>query len=426
MKSTVEQINPVQYRVQVEVTSDEVNQAFETVFRRIQKKARIQGFRPGKAPLAMIRKLYSAHVAQEVHESLVNKHLSSALSEQTIRPIASPVLEAFDVPSLDREFVFKAVVDILPKLEFDDYKGLAVSTETFNVTDATLEKELTKLRRAHARTRAAEASEGAAAEMLATISHKATLDGVAVPSMDVTNMQVTLGSKELFEGLEAHVLGMKAGESKTATVALPADYADSDLAGKSLVFDLSVSSLQHLDLPNLDDDFAKDLDIESAEVLRQRVKDNLEHQAKDMSRQKLETALLDKILEKHAFEVPPALVDQVIDSMINEFQLRSDADRQAALRNKELRDRLLPGARRRTQNTLVLWHVSQKENLIVTDEEVDAEVSEAVKSFGQLDAKSLANVKANLSMRVRENLLFEKAMNVLVESAKIEETAKDL
>jgi trigger factor len=219
---------------------------------------------------------------------------------------------------------------------------------------------------------------------------------------------------------------MKAGETKTATVTLPSDYADADLAGKSLVFELNVSALQHLDLPALDDEFAKDLEIESADALRQRVKENLESQAKDMSRQKLETAILDKILEKHSFEVPPALVDQVIDSMINEFQLRSDADRQAALRNKDLRDRLLPGARRRTQNTLVLWHVSQKENIAVTDEEVDAEVLEAVKSFGKLDANSLANVKANLSMRVRENLLFEKAMNVLVENAKVEETVKEL
>ena len=426
MKSTVEQINPVQYRVQVEVTSDEVNQAFESVFRRIQKKARIQGFRPGKAPLGMIRKLYSAQVAQEVHESLVNKHLSSALSEQTIRPIASPVLEASDVPTIDRDFVFKAVVDILPKLEFDDYKGLAVATESFKVTDVTLENELTKLRRAHARTRPAEATEGAAKDMVATLSHKATLDGAPVPSMDVTNMNVTLGNKELYEGLESHVLGMKAGETKTATVTLPGDYAEADLAGKSLVFELSVSALQHLDLPALDDEFAKDLDIESADVLRQRVKENLENQAKDMSRQKLETAILDKVLEKHSFEVPPALVDQVIDSMISEFQFRSDTDRQSAMRNKDVRDRLLPGARRRTQNTLVLWHVSQKESISVTDEEVEKEVTEAIKSFGKLDASSIANVKANLSMRVRENLLFEKAMNVLVENAKIEETVKEL
>jgi trigger factor len=198
------------------------------------------------------------------------------------------------------------------------------------------------------------------------------------------------------------------------------------LAGKSLVFELSVSALQHLDLPALDDEFAKDLDIESADALRQRVKENLENQAKDMSRQKLETAILDKVLEKHSFEVPPALVDQVIDSMISEFQFRSDTDRQAAMRNKDVRDRLLPGARRRTQNTLVLWHVSQKENINVTDDEVEKEVTETVKSFGSLDAKSLANVKANLSMRVRENLLFEKAMNVLVESAKVEDTVKEL
>lgn len=426
MKSTVEQINPVQYRVQVEVTSDEVNQAFETVFRRIQKKASIQGFRPGKAPFGMIRKLYTEQATQEVHESLVNKHLSSALSEQTIRPIASPVLESSEIPTFDKPFVFKAVVDILPQLEFDDYKGLSVATESYKVTDATLENELNKLRRQHGRMRPVDDTAAAALGMVATLSHTATLDGNAVPGMDVKGMNVALGQKELFEGLEAHVLGMTVGQSKTATVTLPSDYPASDLAAKSLEFNLTLDALQHLDLPALDDEFAKDLDIESAEALRERVKENLEARAKDMSRQKLETAILDKVLEKHSFEVPPALVDQVIDSMIGEFQFKSEADRQAAVRNAELRDRCLPGARRRTQNTLVLWHVTQKEQVKVTDEEVQAQVAESLGAYGQLDAKSLAYLKSNYEMRVRENLLFEKAMNILVENAKVDETVKEL
>lgn len=426
MKSTVEQINPVQYRVEVEVTSDEVNQAFENVFRRIQKKARIQGFRPGKAPLGMIRKFYTEQATQEVHESLVNRHLTSALSEQTIRAIASPVLEASEVPSPDKVFVFKAVVDILPKLDFDDYKGLAIATETYNVTDVTVENELMRLRRQHARTRPVEGSVPAAKDMLATLTHTATLDGTAVPGMDVKGMNVALGHKELFEGLEAHVLGMTVGQTKAATVTLPEDYTSSDLAGKNVAFDLTLDALQHLDLPTLDDEFAKDLDIESAEVLRQRVKENLEARAKDMTRQKLETALLDKVLEAHSFEVPPALVDQVIDSMIGEFQFKSDADRQTAMRDAGLRERCLPGARRRTQNTLVLWHVTQKEQVKVTDEEVAAQVAEALQGLGQLDAKTLSRLKSNYETRVRENLLFEKAMNILVENAKVQETVKEL
>lgn len=426
MKSTVEQINPVQYRVQVEVTSDEVNQAFETVFRRIQKKARIQGFRPGKAPLGMIRKMYAEHASQEVHESLVNKHLSSALTEQTIRPIATPVLESSESPALDRAFTFKAVVDILPKLEFDDYKGLAVSAEAYKVSDTTLETELTRLRRQHARTRPAEDGTVAGPSMLATLSHSATLEGNAVPNMDVKGLNVALGLKELFEGLESHILGMTVGQTKNAPVTLPADYPSKDLAGKTLDFTLTLDALQHLDLPNLDDEFAKDLDVESADQLRARLKENLETRAKDMTRQNLETALLDKVLEKHAFEVPPALVDQVIDSMIGEYNFKTDGERQAAMRNPELRQRCLPGARRRTQNTLVLWHVTQKEQVQVTDEEVQAQVNESLKSFGQLDPKSLGHLRSNFEMRVRENLLFEKAMNILIENAKIEEKVIDL
>src|SRR5690606_5756946 len=123
MKSSVEPINTVQCRVTIEVSPDEVNQAFEQAYRKLQKRAKIQGFRPGKAPLNVIRKLYGASVSAEVGENLVNTHRFSALQEKTIRPIAAPVLEKLDAPSQDKGFHFTALIDVMPTIDVGDYKG---------------------------------------------------------------------------------------------------------------------------------------------------------------------------------------------------------------------------------------------------------------------------------------------------------------
>ncbi len=419
MKSTVEQLNPVQYRVNVEVSPEEVDQAFDKAYRSLQKKAKIQGFRPGKAPVNVIRKLYGATVSSDVAETLINTHLFAALNEQTIRPIASPVVETREAPINGKNFAFSAVVDIMPTIEFDDYKGIPVEADKYTVKDETVERELYMLRRRQARTRPVEDGQPAAKGQVAAITHTAKLDGLVMPRLTVEQMTVALGENEIFEGLEAEILGMKIGETKEARVMVPANYGDAEIAGKTLDFTISLKDLKILDLPALDDEFAKDLDMEGLEQLQNNVREHLVQRATDMSRQKLEGALLDKILEKHPFEVPPAMVDQVIDSMIQEMPHRSEEERTKALRDKGLRDEFLTQAKRRTQNTLVLWHVNQKEKLAITDDEVKQRVEGVLASSGIQDPKQLARLRQNLDARVRENLIFEKAMNFLIENAQV-------
>jgi len=419
MKSNVEQLNPVQYRVDIELTPEEVNQAFDTAYRKIQKKARVQGFRAGKAPLGMIRKLYGGNVASEVHESLINTHLFSALNEQKVRPIASPMVDSKAAPTENQAFNFSAVIDVMPELKIDNYKGVAVNTEVYKVKDGTLDRELHMLRRRQARTRPIEPGQPAAVGMLASVSHSATLDGQDQPSLNVQNMTVALGENELFTGLEGAILGMTIGQTKTAPVQLPESYGDQALAGKELVFTITVGDLKNLDVPSFDDELAKDLNFENADALKADVVTHLEARASDLARQKLETALLDKIIDAYPFEVPPAMVDQVIDSMIQELNHPSEDERKRALRDQELRQRLLTTAKRRTQNTLLLWHITQKEQLQVTDEEVRLRVDQALASTGISDPKQSGRLKKNIEPRIRENMIFEKAMDFLINNANI-------
>jgi trigger factor len=426
MKSSVEKINPVQYRLNIEVTSDEVNSAFEAALKKIQRKAKIQGFRPGKAPFGVIKKLYGGNVSADVHQDLVNKHLFKALDEQTIRPIAAPVVDSDKLPAQNEAFNFSAVVDIMPTIEIDNYKGVEVSVEKFKVKEETIDRELRMLRRRHAKTRAVESGAKAAKGMLAAISHTATVDGNDLPQMNVNNMTVQLGEDEIFADLESAMLGMALGETKQATVKVPESYQDPAVAGKDVTFNITLNDLKHMDVPELNDEFAKEMDFESATALSDDVRKHMEGRAEEMRRQRLENAILDKLLAAYPFDVPPAMVDQVIDSLINELRFNSEDERKGALANKEVRNSFLETAKRRTQNTLILWHVTQKENLQASEEEVAERVNGVAAQFGIDDPKRLAQVKRNLEARVRENMIFEKAMDYLVQNAKISDIDQEI
>jgi trigger factor len=419
----MESVNSVQQRVTVELSTEEVETTFNQVLKGLQQKAKVQGFRPGKAPLNIIKKMYGHNVMADVSEKLINNHLVGALTEQDIRPIATPVIESADQPEQGKEFKFVALIDILPKLEFDDYKGLKIETETYEVKDEQIKAELEQLRKRQAQTKPIlDENPIAAAGHVATISHEASLEGQKLSQMDVKDMPVNLGEKELFEDLEKAILGMKVNETKDVDITLPKDFNDQELAGKTLAFKVTLNELKKLELPEINDDFAKDLNFESVQDMREKVTQFLESRAKDMTRQKLEGAILTAILDKHDFDVPPAMVDQVVDSMIKELPHQSEDQGKAALNNPELRQHFRDQARRRTQNTLLLWHVSQKEDIQVTEDDIKAKIEQTLTQMGMPAETQNEAIRKNLEPRVRENLVFEKAMDFLIDSATVSNT----
>ena len=216
MKSSVEQINPVQYRIHVEVTQDEVDKSFAKVLKDIQKNARIQGFRPGKAPLDIVRKFYQGHAVQAVRDDLIRNHLFDALKSTDLKTVANPVIEKFDEPINGKPFVFSAVVDTMPVIKLEGYKGLEISVNQMEYEEALLERELLNLRQRAGKAVPFEAQDGAESPkaesgMIATIGHTVLKDGVQLNAFDVNEYPVLLGSGQLLKGLEDLVLGLTTG-----------------------------------------------------------------------------------------------------------------------------------------------------------------------------------------------------------------------
>lgn len=420
--SSVEEINSVQRRIKVALPADLVAKAFEDAYRSVQKKAKLQGFRPGKAPLTVIKKLYGDSVRGEVGERLINKHLFDVLKEKKINPIAAPVVENMDMPSTDKDFNFSAIVDVMPEIAIKDWKGLDLKADKYEVKPESMTRELDFLRRRHAKTKSLEAGTKASAGHLASIGHKVYQNGNLIENMDVEEFPVALGFKEIFADLENAILGMKVGDLKKTTITLPSGYNDPNLAGKPVEFEISLKNLQELAMPELNDDFAKDVGFDSVTNLQSEINKQLEKRGTQLRKQKLEAVIMDELRKRNNFDVPPSMVDQVIDSMIMELNIGDEKEKKKLLRNDDVRKSFRDTAKTKAQNTLILWRIAQDEKLEVTDDHVRSHIVENVPGSEKWDEKKLADFIRQVKPRVQESLVFEMALNHIIAKAKLTET----
>jgi trigger factor len=423
VNATVEKINPVQHRITCQIAAQVVDQAFNSAYRKIQKRVKLDGFRPGKAPLTIIKKYYGQNVVGEVTEKLIQDSLYHALAENKIAPVASPVVDAKEPPQMGVDYAFSALVDVMPEIEIKNYNGLEISCEKHVLSPEAVENEIARLQKRAAKLQPIAEGTLAASGNAALISHSAELDGKKVEQLEVEKVRVHLGSGDLQQQLEAGILSMASGQTKSFPVDLPADYPDAEFAGKALNFTVTLHELNDVILPELSDEFAKDLEFETMDALRVGVKERMEKQVVDMHRQRLEELCLQKLSADNPFEVPPSMVDQVIDSMIESAYSRSpDAkQKQAAMHDEELRKSLREEAKSRARNTLILWKIAQDEKLETTDDEIRARVDEILGGMGAGAAndKFIKDARARLSRQIRDNIVFEKALDLIIKAAKV-------
>ncbi len=421
LNTTIEEINSVQRRVKVSVAPAVVTRAFDDAYRNIQKKAKLQGFRPGKAPLTLIKKLYSDSVRGEVVEALINKHLFEVLREKKINPVTSPVVENIEEIAPEKEFAFSAVVDVMPEIKVKDYKGLNLTADKYEVKEDAVSREIDFLRRRNAKTKSIAADAVAGPGHLASIGHKVFHEGNLIENMDVEEFQVALGFKEIFADLENAIVGMKVGETKKADITLPAEYNDPALAGKPVQFEITLKSLQELAMPAVDDEFAKDVGFDTAEKLDASIRSQLHKHGDKMRRQKLEGQIMNELRARNNFDVPPSMVDQVIDSMIMELNIPDEKEKKKLLKNEDLRKSFRDTAKTKAQNTLMLWRIAQEEKIEVTDDAIRNHVKENMPGVDTWEEKKLDDLVRSLRPRLQDNLVFELALDYVIAQAKITE-----
>ena len=374
MKVAVEEIGACKRRLQVEEAPDVVSKAWEKAFNRVQKEAKLPGFRKGKVPRGMIKLHFSDDVRQEVARHLIPDVYRQALQETQLRPVEEPDLKEVTLEE-GSALKFEALVEIKPAIALGQYTGLTVQHAPKPFEEIQVDEALEQLREQHAEFRTVERP--ADINDLVIMDYSITPEGM--DARTETGYSFLIGSGAVMREVEEAVIGLSAGGERTTNVRFPDDHRNETLRGKSGVAAVKVSEVKEKILPPLDDELAKTVgQFDTLAALRAEISKGLQTRRETENRRALEDAVMEAVLAGHPVEVPEALVLRQVGHLIE--HTRERVRRQGMDPDKlpwdygKLLEELKPGAEKAVRRSLVLEAIAEKEGLTPTDADIDAEV----------------------------------------------------
>lgn len=418
---------PVARRLEVAVAPARVRKAFDRAYRELARSVRVPGFRPGKAPRSVLERLYGHSVAEQVERTLVAETLPEALERAGLAPVAEPAIDAAH-PSEDREFRYTARVEVKPAIELPDTRGLPARRPHVEVTPEEVESELEALRQRNAPL--VEEPEGtrAARGHLLSIDFAGEVEGRAFEGGSGKAVEVELGAGRFLADFEAELEGAAAGEDRELRVRFPEDYGRAQLAGREAVFRVHVSEIKRRALPELDDEFAKDLgDFASLAALRDRIRADLLARNERAAQAELRRSLLDALIERTRFEVPPGMRERELARQLHAARHRLEGQVAEAALDQQLarwREEWRPRAEREVREALLLEALARAEAIDPAPADVEARIEQMARERGTTPARlRKAFGEGGLEEVVRVELRDERVLARLAERAKVEETA---
>lgn len=409
------------YELEVAIDGKTFMDAVEKVYKRQVKNIAIPGFRKGKAPRRLIEKEYGEGVFYEdAMKDLYPQAIVEAAEEAGLELVRDQV--DLDVQQADKDgFVFKAVVTVEPELTIENYKGIEVTKMSLDITDEDVEAEIKRVQERNSRLVSVEDTEAKLGDTT-VIDFKGLLDGEAFEGGTAENYSLTLGSGAFIPGFEDQVVGHKAGEEFTIDVTFPEDYQVDDLKGKPVQFEIKLHEVKTKELPEFNEDFVKDTsEFDTVEEYKADLKEKLAEKRKKDADSDLERQVAEKLQELLQGEIPEAMFENQVDSIIDEFamNLRSQGIdiktyyQYTGLTEEKLRETYHDRAVSQVKVRLALKTIAKLENIETTDEEVEAKFNELAETY-KVDVK---RVKAAFSAKdIRSDLNNEKAMELVKNS----------
>ncbi len=314
MQISVEATGALERRMEVSVPSEQIEQAVDERLKQVSRTAKLKGFRPGKAPIKIIRQQFGAQVRQEVLSDLMQSSFSQAITEQKLTPAAGPRIEPISAGP-GEDFKYRAIFEVFPEISLKTVDGLAVARPTAEVTDTDIEAMVQNLREQRPRFEAVERESRDGDRV--TMDFEGQIDGHPFEGSKGDDVAVILGAGRMLKDFETGITGLRAGERKQIAVGYPADYHNKALAGKTATFDVHVKKVDEQQLPPLDDEFCREYGVTEGgmEQLLVEVADNMRRELAQNVRGRMKQQLLDRLLEANPVEVPKALVDNQVREM---------------------------------------------------------------------------------------------------------------
>ena len=408
--------------LELEIPAEEVTKAMEKVAKEFARLANVPGFRKGKAPLTLIRKRFADDIKGEVLQSLVPEKLEKAVNEQKLQPVSQPSVEKLDFNE-GQPLKFTAVFEVLPQFELGNYKDLTLEMPPMEATETDVNKALEEARE-RASTFTPVEGRALADGDYAQLKLSGTPSDGSEP-LQAESVLCHIGAEETMAPFNENLRGANTGDHKTFDAEYPADYPDPKLAGKTYHYEVDVLGVKAKTLPELNDEFAKDVsDATTLEELKTKIRENqqhqLEHQVKDMKREKV----LAELVKLHEFPVPQALVDHQMDvrlqRMVRTLAQQGVDPRAVNLDWVSLRKRQEDRAKDDVKAELIVDRIATAENIEVTDEEVQAELEHMASHSGE----SAEAIRASLTKdgtldRIKSKLRSDKTLDWLAQNSQI-------
>jgi trigger factor len=427
MKASIEEITPVKKRLTVEVEAEEVNRKIDEAYKELKKKARVDGFRPGKVPRNILERHFGDQVTQDVKRGLLSETLPRAFEETKIFPVVMPVIEDESLKA-GEGYKYIALMEVRPQFELKDYMGLEVEKEIVSVSDETVNSRLEEIRRVNSRMKPLDEDRGIQNDDCAILEYEAFEGERPIEGMKGENFLVRVGNSQFHPEFEKGLLGLKSGESAEITVDFEQGHPNTKLAGKKVLFKVKVTDVKLMELPELNDDFAKSLgaDFNDLESLKNRIREDIKGREEKRVDRELKRKLLDRIAATVSFELPESLVESEMKYALetvkqNLLRMGSNFEK-AGLTEDKVREDFRPASEKRVKDLLILGEIARLNDLTLSETELDEGFADLAKGIGQ-DPKVVRQYyeAKGLLDGFQDRLLEEKTLNYLVKGAKIRE-----
>jgi trigger factor len=422
MQISANQLSPVLLELNVEVDADRVREELDKAYQQLARGAAVRGFRRGKAPRKVLRHMFGARVAADVAQRLVDETYAKAVEEQKVQTVSRPAIESQAVNE-NEPFTYKARVEILPKIDSVSYEGFKVKRPSCVVSDEKLEEQLKIVQRANSTLEPAGESHVAAAGDVATVDFTVSVDGRQIKDASAENLDLELGQSAVLPEIENALLGQRPPFQADIEVAVPASSSHPELKGKTAVFSLVLRDLKTRVLPEIDDEFAKDLgEFDDLAALKKSIADDLGKRLEEEADNVVAQVLVAELVKANPIQVPPTLVQQQFKVTEQEVVRQARAQGRGQQLSAEMRRSIEQDSEVKVRAGLLMAEIAKAKGIQVGQ----ADLEEGLKGLADQTGKNLAKLKAEYSSQQKREMLVgmileNKVLDIIEEAAQIEQ-----
>lgn len=426
MSLQVEKLEHNMVKLTIEVSAEEFAKAMQHAYQKNKNRIQLPGFRKGKAPQAMIEKMYGAGI---FYEDAANELIPTAYD----REVADCDLDLVSQPKIDvvqiekgKSFIFTAEVAVKPEVTLGEYKGLEVPKTEITVTEEDIQAEVDKERENNSRTIDVEDRAVQNGDMI-KLDFDGSVDGVPFEGGKAENFDLTIGSGSFIPGFEDQLVGANIGEELDVNVTFPEEYHAKELAGKAAVFKCKVNAIKVKELPEADDDFAQDVsEFDTLAEYKEDIKKKLTEKKEKAAKNAKEAAAVAKAVENAQMDIPAAMIDTQVRQMADDFARRIQSQgltieqyfQFTGMTAEKMLEQMRPEAEKRIQNTLTLEAIAAAENFEIADEKIDEEVQKMADAY-KLEADKVKEMLGEAGLaQLKDEMKVQAAVDLLRDSAK--------